>query len=518
LTIPLLRHQLAALKARRDFTSFKFAVYRPYIHAPHLELIDRALMDVARYLETGGKQGIGKLRIELPPRHGKSVTTARLFVAWVLGRIPNLRVILASYGASLSEGHSRYVRNLIRDSAYQSIFPGVALSDDSTARDAWELAAPHSGGLIAVGVGGALTGKGGHLLISDDLVKGREEISSEGQREKLWRWYTDDYSTRAEPSAAQIAIGTRWDVDDPLGRLDLHEPGQWRVIRLPALAEDNDPLGREYGEALWPERFSAEDLQAARTRMGVWSFSALYQQSPVPADGGIFQRDKFQVIDNPPSNIKHKVRFWDLALSEKTSADYTVGVLMGETADGRLIVLDVARFQVNWGDVTDRIAEVAQLDGPGVRIGVETAYFHTQAVKQLLNRRDLHGYSIKGYRPHTDKVTRALPFSARVDAQMVYVLRHAWLEDYLSELCSFPSGKHDDMVDASSSAYLMLERKPLVAHVRRYTHSNPDRPEDETGRVIAVAKRRKMGRNEEIQRAIERVHALRHPKPETMIQ
>lgn len=459
---PLSDRQIVALKSRIDLPTFCKVVYPPWLDSPHLGLILTALREVSRYIETRGAAGIGRLRIELPPRHGKSQLVARLFPSWMLGRTPSLRIILASHGAQLSEGHSRYIRNTIRGTAYQSIFPRARLSDDSQSREAWDMAEPYNGGLLAVGTGGSVTGRGAGLLLCDDLVKSREEVESAAARDKLWEWYVNDLLTRQEPAAAIIHIGTRWHLDDLLGRLDSQEPEGWHVIRLPALAEENDPLGREPGAALWPARFDRPALLEQRASMGDYSFQALYQQQPVAASGGIFHRAQFNIIDSPPSDLKTVVRFWDLALSEKTTADYTVGAKLGLTDSGRFVVLGIDRFRLTWKAAQDRIVQTALLDGPKVQIGVEKVLFQVAAVEELIRRPVLHDYSIKGYAPHGDKLTRSLPFAARVDAGMVDVVRGPWTQDFIDELCSFASGKHDDQVDAATGAYTMLGVKPPI--------------------------------------------------------
>lgn len=478
------RRNVIAAACRLSFTAFCRRALPSYEHPPHLALIDAALHQVARYVETNGVEGIGRLAIELPPRHGKSVKAARLFPAWLMGRNPDLRVILASHTAALSEDHSRFVRNLIRDPRYAAIFPDARLADDSQARASWDMAEPHRGGLVAIGVDGAIHGRGGKLIVADDLVRSLEAYQSEAARDKLWDWFSTDLLSRQEPKAAIIMIGTRFGLDDPLGRLELYEGQRWTRIRLPALAMEDDPLGREVGEALWPERFDASALEAQRESMGDYSFSALYQQDPVAASGGIFRRDRFQMLDTLPADSMSKVRYWDLALSSKTTADYTVGTLLGQTTDKRLIVEDVARFQVDIGHLVNRIAEVAHADGEKVVIYVEAAFFHGTFVQDLIKRSDMHGYAIRAVKPMTDKVSRALPFAARVDAQRVWVLQRAWTRDWLDELCSFPGGKHDDQVDSVSGAYTALGQRQLPkTEIRGYFRdlmpANTYAPDDE---------------------------------------
>lgn len=449
-------------------TAYKHQIHKRYHHAPHLAALDALLTSVTRYVETQGREGIGRAIIEMPPRHGKTLSTSRLYPTWHIGRNPDHRAILVSYGADLAEKNSRAARNLIASPVYQGIFDNVRLALDSKSASAWDIAG-REGGLDAMGIGGGVTGKGAHILIIDDPIKNREQAESETWREKVWDSYTDDLYTRLEPGGAVVVMMTRWHQDDLIGRLLLREPEKWHRLTLPAFAKENDPIGRETGAALWSTRYPLSVLEDIKSTLGAYSWSALYDQNPIPSEGGLFKRANFKLIDSAPRNLKKQKRFWDLALSEKTSADYTVGVLMGETTDGDTVVLDVRRFQVEWDDVVGRIAAVAVQDGEKVDVGVETAFFQTRAVQKLLKRPELHNHNIKGYKPDTDKFTRALPFAARVGAGMVFVVRGAWMEDYLAELCAFPLGANDDQVDASSGAYLMLDsRPPLTVETRRY--------------------------------------------------
>lgn len=279
--------------AANDLTAFKAAVWRPYRHAPHLALIDEALAQVARYVESGGVEGISRLAIFIPPRHGKSQTVARLFPAWFLGRNPDKRIILTGYGASLVEKHSRFVRNLIDSDAYAGIF-STRLAPDSQSRASWDIAG-NEGGMDAVGILGSATGKGTHCLILDDPVKSRKEAESPVIRQSVWEAYTNDLRTRLEPGGAIVLIMTRWHEDDLAGRLlrgaDDEDAEPWHVINLPALAEADDLLGRPDGAALWPARYDERALRKSRADIGSYAFDALYQQHPRPRDGALFKFD-----------------------------------------------------------------------------------------------------------------------------------------------------------------------------------------------------------------------------------
>lgn len=450
----MLNRDAFAEMARRNLTLYKRLMYRQYEHAPHLAALDRALQDVTRYVETGGREGVGRLVVEMPPRHGKTLTVSRLYPTWHLGRNPEHRVMLVSYGATLAQKNSRMARNLIASPRYHDTF-GLALDAGSAAADAWDLAG-HEGGCDAMGITGGATGKGAHLLIIDDPIKSRAEAESQTYRDNTWDAFTDDLYTRLEPGGAIVVMMTRWHQDDLVGRLLREQPGEWVRLRLPALAEQGDPLEREIGAALWPWRYPADVLAATKQTLGEYAWSALYQQAPTPAEGGIFKRAWFEPLCTYVPAIQYAVRFWDLAMSEKTSADYTAGVKIGVGGDGQYYVLDVARRQVDWGELVGWMASVMLLDGPEVTQGIEEKGYMTRAIQELNADPRLHSYAVFGYAVDTDKLTRALPYAARCSAGQVHVVEGHWTGDYLDELCSFPQGTHDDQVDASSGAWSMV--------------------------------------------------------------
>jgi predicted phage terminase large subunit-like protein len=453
--------ELALRKARHSLTAFKRLMWKRYQHAPHLEALDRALEQCVRCYETHGREGYSHLIIQLPPRHGKTLTVSRFLPAWFLGNHPDARVIMASYGATLAEKNSRYARKVVQTKRYQSTFPGVTLDPVSHAADAWDIL-DREGGVDALGVGGGVTGKGGDLIVCDDVIKSRAEAESEIYRQKTWDWFTDDLYTRRNDEYAPIVVCmTRWQTDDLAGRLLREQPGKWHILNLPALAEENDVLGRQPGDPLWPERFSLTMLQDIQDTLGEYSWNALYQQRPIAAEGGIFKRANFGIIQSVPE-CSVIVRYWDLAMSEKTSADYSVGVKMGMGLDGRTKILDVARRRVEWDQLAAFMADVALQDGPECQIGFERQGYMTRAGQALAQDSRLHHYAIWGYTKDKDKLTNALPFAARVGLQMVDVVEAQWTRDFLDELCSFPRGAHDDQVDAGAGAYEMLGGDVMV--------------------------------------------------------
>lgn len=244
-------------KARRDFTAFSEYVAAPWYRAArHQRVVAEALTQVARYIETKGREGIGRLMVFEPPRHGKTEQCAQLFPAWVLGRMPDTRVILTAYGAGLAQKSSRAVRGYLTSQRYATVFgelsareTPIQLSDDSRAVTDWDLAEPHRGGVMAAGIGGGITGHGAHLFIIDDPFKNRDEAESEAYREKVLEWYSSSAYTRLEDGGAIIIIHTRWHPDDLAGQLlkRMASGGEysdrWIVIDLPALAWGTEELG-----------------------------------------------------------------------------------------------------------------------------------------------------------------------------------------------------------------------------------------------------------------------------------
>lgn len=453
---------------RQSLTEFKRLVRPTYQAAKHLTLLDEHLQQVTRFVESGGAEGIGFLIVEMPPRHGKSLTVSRLYPAWHLGRNPYHRYMAVSYAADLAHKNSRFVRNLIRTQQYRELFPLIALASDSQAMHSWEIAG-YEGGMEALGIEGGATGKGTHILSIDDPIKNRKQAESLTYRNAIWDAFTDDLYTRLEPGGAVIMTMTRWHEDDMIGRALLLPDVNIVRLRLPALAEANDPLGRAEGEPLWADRYNKAKLLSLRATLGEYSFAALYQQNPVPAEGGIFKRDWLPKVEQPPV-IARSVRYWDLAMSEKTSADYTVGARHGIDKDGHRYVMDVARVQKEWGDVVPFMKKIILQDGRDVHQGIEKKGFMSRAVKQLVKDPDLAGFVIRGYDVDTDKLTRALPFAAKCAAGVYSVYHTHWREAWTEELCSFPNGAHDDQVDASSGADAMLDnvRKPITATAQSY--------------------------------------------------
>lgn len=389
------------------------------------------------------------LMLFLPPRHGKSEMVTVRYPVWRLEREPETRVIVGAYNQTLAEKFSRKMRRIARER--------LPLSDERQAVQDWETT--QGGGVRAVGVGGGITGQGGDIIIIDDPVKSRKEANSKVYRDMVWDWYTDDLYTRLEPGGAIILIMTRWHEDDLAGRiLASDDANSWEVIKLPALAQKSDPLGREIGTALCPERYDRDELIKIKTAIGARSFSALYQQEPQEQEGDMFKRSWFSFVKEIPEGCQF-VRYWDKAAT-KDDGDWTVGALLAKTLESRYIVVNIKRGQWQTYDRDKEIRETAEKDAKEyqgiVRIvgEQEPGSSGVDAAKDFI--RLLDGFAVSVDKVTGDKIFRAEPFASQCEAGNVVLLKAAWNEDYLDELTSFPNGTHDDQVDASSGAYHKL--------------------------------------------------------------
>lgn len=395
----------------------------------------------------------------MPPRHGKSELCSHYLPSWYLGTFPNHRILLTSYEGEFAEGWGR--KALATTQANGHLF-GVEVSPISSAASRWDLDG-FDGGMETAGIGGALTGKGAHLLIIDDPVKDWEQAMSQRYREKAWDWYTSTAYTRLEPNGVIILFHTRWHEEDLAGRVltEMARGGeQWRVVNLPALAESGDCLGRKLGEALWPERFDEKSLATKQLTQGPRKWAALYQQHPTPAEGGMFKSTWFEIVTETPRKFDALVRAWDLAATEG-DGDYTAGVLIGIRGES-VWVLDVIRGQWSAGHRDDNISLCAMQDDSehGEAVQIWLPQDPSSAGKQVaqISADRLKGYRVRYEIVRGDKEMRADSFASRCWAgeksgNKVKVRQGPWTRAFLNELCVFPNGSNDDQVDAAGDAY-----------------------------------------------------------------
>lgn len=392
-----------------------------------------------------------RLMIFMPPRHAKSETVTVRYSAWRLEKDPKLNIIVGSYNQKLANRFSRRIRRIAEER--------VALSKDRKAVDEWETT--DGGGVRAVGVGAGVTGFGADLVMIDDPVKSRAEAESRMRRDNTWEWYTDDIYTRLEPKGAVVLIQTRWHQDDLAGRLKKAEANggdRWDIVSLPAIAEADDPLNRKVGEALWPQRFDLKRLEQIRQQQGSYSFNALYQQRPVAREGNVFKREWFEkVVSRAPKGLSW-ARGYDLAVSTRSSADYTASFRCAFDADGNLYIADGFRRRIEYPEQRRYVIERVQSEDNTVH-GIERALHGQALVQDLRKDATLRGRSIQAIAVDTDKFTRALAWAALAEEGRVRLVEGTWIDQFVDEICSFPDGEHDDQVDAVSLAVRMLRRR-----------------------------------------------------------
>lgn len=380
----------------------------------------------------------------MPPRHGKSELTSRWFPAWVLSRDPTHRILLCSYAEDFASDWGRKVRDLCRQ--YPEL--GVRVKRDVDAASKWETS--EGGGMICAGVGGQITGRGSDLLLIDDPIKNWEDAYSPKVRESQWHWWRSTARTRLEPGASVVCIMTRWHDDDLTGRFMRETAEPWTVIRLPALAEPGDPLGREEGAALCPDRYTRDALLLTKDTVGDLVWSGLYQQRPTPESADLFPRGAWRYWTNANlPRFEKVIASWDFAFKDLKSSDFVVGQVWGVTP-GAMYLLEQVRGQWSftrtckeladqrsrWGSVLGRVYCEDKANGPGI-LDVMRGTCRGLTPVDPVGSKHARAASIAGFQQAGDlHLPAGLP----------------WVADFVEEHHQFPRGTHDDQVDATSQA------------------------------------------------------------------
>ena len=471
--IALLERQQMALQARERFMTFiKFTSPDPedpndvhrskYKNARHHDAI-------ARVIEEVEKGEIPFLILTTAPRHGKSELVSRRLPAWYAGRHPEQNVVVATYNDDFAMDFGKDVRGIMQMPQYRQVFPGVQLKKGGQASNRLQTSA---GGLLTfVGIGGTLTGRGAHLLIIDDVISNSEIANSKTMRDKQWDWFTRVAMTRRMGKKLVIITFTRWHSDDIIGRLtDKENPAynrrlaeQIKIINLPAIAEEDDPLGRKPGDALWPDgpdRFDLDFLDEQRS-LDPLGFAALYQQRPSLLDGDLFKRENIQFYgEGTPNRLPENLRFYaasDHAVGTGQRNDPSCMLLIGVSPQNDIYLIDCV-----WKRMKSDMAVEAMLTMAGGNMRpliwwAEKGHI-SKSIGPFLRKRMMETgvfINIREVTPVADKAQRAQSIAARVAMGKVYFPKNAlWTEKAINEMMAFPNGVHDDFVD--TLAYIGL--------------------------------------------------------------
>lgn len=471
--IALLERQAVALEAREKFMTFiKYTSPDPehpddvkasrYKNARHHDAVARVIEEVVA-------GNIRFLILVMPPRHGKSEQVSRRLPAWFAGRFPDQHGIVATYNDEFAMDFGKDVRGIIASPAFKQVFPEVTLQRGGAASDRLQMA--QGGQWSFAGRGGSLTGRGAHILIIDDLIKDDKEAQSAAIRDQAWNWFTKVAMSRRMGRKLVIMTFTRWHNDDPIGRLtDPDNPhynaamaSKIKIIRLPAIAEDDDPLGRAPGDPLWPDGPDRFDLEFLREQqmLDPLGFAALYQQRPSLMDGDLFRREDIRFYK--PDELPADLRIYgasDHAVATGQRNDFTVLLKFGVDAQANIYMLDCFWRKAKADVVVEAWLDMLRGKHKPIVWWAERGHI-SKSLGPFLRKRMLETEtftSVREITPVGDKAQRAQSIVARAAMGKLYFPVNAqWTERAINEMMAFPNATHDDFVDALSMVGLGLQ-------------------------------------------------------------
>jgi predicted phage terminase large subunit-like protein len=432
---------------QNDFLAFIGALDPKYKFGLHLKRLGGLLMDV----EKGYKD---RIAVSMAPRMGKSQMISIYYPAWYLGRNPDHKVIVASHTADLAVVMARKVRNLMQTAEYQKVFPKTQIASDAKAAGQWNTTA--GGEYFAIGVGGALAGRGAHLIIADDPHSEQDLKSSNfTSLDATYEWFTAGLRTRLMPEGKICVLHTRWHQRDLIGRLvkdtSMNEDGdKYEVFEFPAILNEGTPEEK----SIWPEQWSLEALQKTRAAMHhiMWQWYAQYQQNPTASEAAIIKRDwiKWWQQEDPPDNTKERSDF---------SVCQTWGVWKDKNGVDNVILLNCVRNKYEFPELKVMALEQAKEWEP------DSVIVEAKASGQpLIDEMRRSGIFVQDFSPGKgqDKIARLNAVADMFASGQVWFPETAWASATVEEILAFPAGEHDDEVDATTLALARVRKGGLL--------------------------------------------------------
>ena len=445
--------------AQIDFMRFVKTMWPAFIEGEHHKIMANAFEKVA-------EGELKRLIINMPPRHTKSEFASYLLPSWFLGLYPDKKVIQTAHTAELSVGFGRRVRNLVDSEDYTRIFSDTKLQSDSKAAGRWNTS--QGGEYFAIGVGGAVTGKGADLLIIDDPHSEQEAaLGDPAVYDRVHEWYTSGPRQRLQPGGAIVVVMTRWHQRDLTGQvikssIQRNGSDEWEVIEFPAIM----PAGR----ALWPQFWSLKELEALRNELPAAKWSAQYQQDPTAEEGALVKREWWKVWeeDRPPP-CEFIIQSWDTAFLKKETADYsactTWGVFYKEDEEEGLmapnvILLDSYQERLEFPELKKRAYRLWEEYEPDAFV-VEAKAAGAPLIFELRQM----GIPVSEFSPSrgNDKIARVNAVADLFASGNVWAPETRWAEEVIEQFAAFPNAEHDDLVDSSTQALLRFRQGGFIS-------------------------------------------------------
>ena len=439
-------------KLQNEFLEFVNHVWPSFIAGSHHKIFAEKLERVAR-----GE--LKRLIVNMPPRHTKSEFASYLFPAWVMGRSPHTKIIQATHTAELAVGFGRKVKNLLDSEIYRDVFPDMELARDAKASGRWST--NEGGEYYAVGVGGALAGRGANLCIIDDPVSEQDALSPTAL-DNIYEWYTSGPRQRLQPGGSIIIVMTRWSIRDLTAKvLQKQAEGgadQWEVVEFPAIFPDTDNV-------LWPEFWSKEELEGVRASIPVSKWNAQYLQNPTAEEGAIIKREWWNVweADAPPP-CDYIIQSYDTAFTKSERADFsaitTWGIFYPDEGDEpAIILLDAEKGRWEFPELKDAALRLYKDYDPDMVL-IEQKASGTPLTHELRQM----GIPVSAFTPGrgADKFSRMNACAPVFESGMVWCPETRWSEEVVEECAAFPNGEHDDLADSMTQAILRFRQGGFI--------------------------------------------------------